>query len=441
MYWIVLVRRHGPSLVRRARGRDAPRARPESPARPGTRGLKYPGRQVRVVTATAGDEERLVTGYGGRLFLAVSAGWLFLQGGRLVLSPLLPSVRADLSLTNAEAGFAFTVLWGLYALLQYPSGRLSDRLSRKTLLVAGLAIAAAGFAVIGLTATYPQFILGAAVVGLGVGLYPTAARALVSDLFVERRGQAFGLHTASGSLGGLLAAGLATLVIAVSTWRVAYLPVVASATLVALALHVWSREPYRVAGVDLAVRETGRRLLGTRRFRGLLAAYALFALSWQSATAFLPTFLLVEKGFAPAVANAGFAAYFLVGTLVKPVSGGLGDRFRRDRLAPAALALGAAMLAGVLLVEAPALVALGVVAFAAGLMAFPPLMQAHLMDAFPTESMGGDLGGMRTIYIAIGALGPTAVGLIADVASLSVAFAGLVGCMLLGGALVVVVER
>ena len=393
------------------------------------------------MTATTDGAERLATGYGGRLFVAVSAGWLFLQGGRLVLSPLLPEVRADLALSNAEAGFAFTVLWGLYALLQYPSGRLSDRLSRKTLLVAGLAVAAAGFVVLGLAATYLQFLLGAVVVGLGVGLYPTAARALVSDLFVERRGQAFGLHTASGDFGGLLAAGLATLVVGVATWRLAYLPVVASVALVALSLHAWSREPYEVARVDLAVRETGRRLLRTARFRGLLVAYALFSVSWQSTTAFLPTFLLVEKGFAPAVANAGFGAYFLVGAVVKPVSGGLGDRFRRDRLAPAAVGLAAVTMAVVLAADGAAVVAVAVVVFAAGLMAFPPLMQAHLMDAFPTESMGGDLGGMRTLYIAVGSLGPTAVGLVADAASLGVAFAGLAGCMLLCGATVLAVER
>lgn len=404
-------------------------------------GLKSPGGQGAAVTATPGDAERLATGYGGRLFLAVSAGWLFLQGGRLVLSPLLPDVRAELALSNAEAGFAFTMLWGLYALLQYPSGRLSDRLSRKTLLVVGLSIASVGFGLLGLARNYPQFILGAAVVGLGVGLYPTAARALLSDLFVARRGQAFGVHTASGDLGGLLAAGLATLIVGVATWRFAYLPVVASVVLVALALHVWSRESYEIARVDLAVRQTGRRLLRTARFRGLLAGYALFALSWQSTTAFLPTFLLAEKAFTPAIANASFAAYFLVGAVVKPISGGLGDRFRRERLAPAVMLVAAATLVGILLTETFVFVALGVVVFAAGLMAFPPLMQAHLMDAFPTESMGGDLGGMRTVYIAVGALGPTVVGLVADVASLSYAFAGVAGCMLLCAVSVVVVER
>ncbi|MDZ7701084.1 MAG: MFS transporter [Halobacteriales archaeon] len=385
--------------------------------------------------------ERLTRGYGGRLFLAVSLGWLLLQGGRLVLSPLLPTVRADLGLSNVQAGFAFTVLWGLYALLQYPSGRLSDRLSRKTLLVSGLAIAAAGFAGLGLAGSYAWFLVAAAVVGLGVGLYPTAARAQLSDLYVERRGQAFGLHTAAGDLGGLLAAGLGTLVLAVATWRWAYLPVVAAALILGLALHVWSREAYDLRRVDLAIGETGRRLLGVPELRLLLAAYVMFAFSWQATVAFLPTFLLVEKGFAPAVANAGFAAFFLVGATVKPVSGGLADRVPRGRFAAGLLAVAAATMAGVLAVDSTLLVGVGVVVFAAGLMAVPPVLQAYLMDAFPTESMGGDLGGMRTVYIGVGSLGPTVIGYVADVASFTAGFGLLVACLLTGAALVAVAAR
>jgi len=394
------------------------------------------------VSSTADSRpERLTRGYAGRLFLAVSFGWLLLQGGRLVLSPMLPTVRADLGLSNAAAGFAFTMLWGLYALLQYPSGRLSDRLSRKTLLLSGLSLSTVGFATLGLAGSYLWFLLGAAVVGVGVGLYPTSARALLSDLFVKRRGQAFGLHTAAGDFGGLLAAGLGTVVLAIATWRWAYLPVVVTVAALAVALHTWSREPYDFRRVDLAIGETGRRLLGVRELRGLLAAYVLFAFTWQATVAFLPTFLLVEKGFNSALANAGFAAFFLVGATVKPIAGGLSDRLPRSLFVMTLLTVGAGTMAIVLTIESMLLVAAGVVVFAAGLMAVPPVLQAYLMDAFPTESMGGDLGGMRTVYIGLGSLGPTVIGAVADVASLTLGFALLVGCLLIGAALVAISAR
>lgn len=392
------------------------------------------------MTTISGDEH-LATGYTGRLLLSISIGWAVIQGGRLVMSPLLPTIKADLAISNTEAGFIFTILWGLYALLQYPSGRLSDRLSRKTLIIAGLSLAITGFVGLSVAPAYPSLLVAAAVVGVGVGLYPTAARALISDLFVERRGQAFGLHTASGDIGGVAAAGLATVVLAVATWRTAFLPVVVIAGLVALSLHLWSREAYELQRVDLAIGLTLRRLLGKARLRGLLVAYALFAITWQSTTAFLPTFLQVEKGFPPATANAGFGALFLVGAVVKPLAGWLGDRWSGDVVAPAALLVGAATLAAVIVAQTPLLVVGAVVIFAAGLMAYPPVMQAFLMDTFPTESMGGDLGGMRTIYIGLGSLGPTAVGAIADYADYTIAFAGLVGCLLVSGVVILVVTR
>jgi len=188
------------------------------------------------VNGTA-KSERLFTGYTGRLFLSVSFGWLMIQLGRQLLPPLLPTIIEDLAITSTQAGFALTLLWGLYALCQYPSGRFSDKLSRKTLLTTGLSLLIVGFLLINNTKAYPSFLIGSAVVGLGAGLYPTAARALVSDLFVDRRGQAFGLHTASGDLGNAVAAGLAVGTLAVAAWQTAFLPVISILIVVLIAVH------------------------------------------------------------------------------------------------------------------------------------------------------------------------------------------------------------
>ena len=391
--------------------------------------------------STGADEERLVTGYSGRLLLAVSVGWGLIQSGRLVISPLLPAISTDLGLSSTRAGAAISVLWGLYALLQYPSGRLSDRLSRKTLLVGGLGLLCVGFGTLATAPTYLVFLVGAAVVGLGAGLYPTPARGLVSDLFVTRRGQAFGLHTASGDLGGVVAAGLATLVLAVATWRSAFLPVVVVIVAVAVALHRWNHESYVVGRVDMAVADTGRRLLGEPRLRWLLVSYSLYAFTWQSMVGFLPTYLQVSKGFSPSLANTGFAALFVVGAVAKPTAGAVGDAVSRSLLAATVLLAAAATLVVLVVATSPAVVLAAVVVFALGLMAFPPVMQAHLMDSFPTDSMGGDLGAMRTVYIGLGALGPTVVGATADAYDFTLAFSGLVGCLLVSSLLVALVSR
>ncbi|WP_266079002.1 MFS transporter [Haladaptatus caseinilyticus] len=393
-------------------------------------------------------QERLVTGYSGKLLLAVSLGWTMIQTGRLVLSPMLPTVMDSLRITELQAGFAFTLLWGLYALGQYPSGRLSDRLSRKTLLATGLSFLVVGFVVLAGAPTYSMFLLGAAVVGTGAGLYPTPARALVSDLFVTRRGQAFGLHGASGDGGGAIAAGLAVVVLTFATWRFAFLPVVILLVVVFVLLHRWNREAYTPPRVDGGtgyaalrdVRKTANRF-ANRQTVALLVAYSLYAFVWQSVTGFFPTFLQEAKGFSPALAGGGFAALFAVGALVKPLSGSLGDRISRPVVAAGSLVVATLALTGVVVASGTLAVTVSVVVFAAGLMAYPPAMQAHLMDVFPDGTMGGDLGATRTIYVGLGSLGTTYVGFVAGRAGYTIAFAGLLVCLLVSATLVLGLAR
>jgi MFS family permease len=382
--------------------------------------------------ANADGAERLFSGYGGHLLIALSLGWFTIQIGRLVLSPLLPTIIDDLAITPTQAGFGLTTLWGVYALFQYPSGRLSDRLSRKTLVVAGLVMVILGFVLFGLSTTYPLFLFAAVIAGVGSGLYPTAARALISDHFVEKRGRAFGLHTGLGDVGGGAAAGLTIVILgAAVVWRTAYVPVVAVLALVLVLVHVRGREPYRIERVSLGVGDAVRRMFGDSDMRWLLGAYCCFTISWQGTVGFLPTFLQTSKGLSPSLASAGFGGLFIVGATVKPLSGGLGDRIARGPVAAACLAFGALMLAALVVADSTIAIGAATLLYAVGLMGFPPVMQSYLMDVFPDSSMGADLGFMRTVYIGVGALGPTYVGFVAEFVDYTTAFSGLVALLLL----------
>lgn len=218
-------------------------------------------------------EERLFTKYTGRVFIATSIGWLFLRMGRGLLPPLLSTIIRDLGITSVKAGFGLTILWAVYAVSQYPSGRFSDQLSRKTIIVIALVFLIIGFTVLFGTLT---FLLGMTILGLEAGLYPTAARALVSDLFVERRGQAYGIHDALGSVGTAMAAGLAVVALSLAGWRSAFLPVILGATGAMIAIHFWNLEPYTFRGAELEIRTTVARLFRNKRTLWLLVAYTLF---------------------------------------------------------------------------------------------------------------------------------------------------------------------
>lgn len=390
------------------------------------------------VSGTAGlepDRERLLTGATGRLSVTLALGILVVNLGRQGIPPLLPRIIEDLAITPSEAGLALTALAAGHALVQYLSGRLADELSRKTVLVGGLGVVIVGFGLLSIADRYPVFVAGTSLVGLGGGAYIISMRITLSDLFVERRGQALGINLAAGQLGNVLAAGLAVAALAVATWRAAFLPVIGLIVLIVVALQLWSHDQYAVARVDLAIVATVRRILKTRRVRWLLVAYTLVIFTWQGVVGFLPTLLQVDKGFSSTLASGGFALLFLVGMIAQPLAGALSDRLPRMVVAGGALVFGAIGLGVISLVATPIPIAIGIALLAVGLMSFPPVTQAYLLDIFPDATVGGDFGAFRTIYQVAASLGPTYVGVVAERATFTVAFTGF-GVCLLGSAVI-----
>nr|WP_211694260.1 MFS transporter [Natronomonas salina] len=386
-------------------------------------------------------EERLVGGYTGRMLAVTALAWAALQLARFAVPPLLPEIRTDLSLTLAQAGVALTVLQGVYAVFQYPSGRLSDSWSRATLLVPSLVVLAGACVVVGTARSYWWFVAGVGVFGLGKGLYAIPSRALLSDLFVEHRGRALGVFSAGTDLGGMLASGAAVAAIALATWRAVFLPVAVVLAALAALFVLWNREPYVVEAADLAVLSTARRLLATPRQRWSIVSFVLFYFMVNGVLNFLPEFLRETKAFSPTLASAAYAMLFGFGIAIKPVSGAVSDRFPRHSVAVAGMILAAAAL-GVLVV-AESLVGIGVaiVLFAVGYKAQFPVIDAILLDAAPDANAGGDLGAARALFQGVGSLGPAFVGFTAGALDFTVAFAALAGVLVVAAGILLWIGR
>lgn len=161
--------------------------------------------------------------------------------------------------------------------------------------------------------------------------------------------------------------------------------------------------------------------------RWLVVAYTLYAFAWQGSVGFLPAFLQADKGLSPTLASITFAMLYIVGMVIGPVSGNVGDRLPRMPVAAGALTVGGIGIGGLLLSSTTFGVVSWVIVFALGMRGFPAVMQAFVLDLFPNESMAGDFGALKTIYTGVGALGPIFVGGVADASSFSVAFAGIMG--------------
>ena len=386
--------------------------------------------------STPKSRERSTGGQAGRLLATLSVGWAVLQAGRFVLSPLLPAIIDDLGITEATAGFAFAALGGVYALAQVPSGRLSDQWTRTTLIVPGLAVLVVGFLLFGMTESYSLFVLAAVVVGLGKGLFAVPSRALVSDRYVERRGRALGVYAAGTDVGGLLASGVAVVVLGSAVWRAPFVPVAVVLAAVTLLFVRWSDEPYRVQRTELDLSTTVRRLVASRGGRRTLAAYALFYFMVGGFINFYPAYLAGTKGFSAGLASATFALVFVVGFGVKPLAGALSDHLGREHVAAAGLGVAALALVALVVADSRVAVWATTALLAVGYKTQFPLADAIVMDAAPDGGMGADLGAARALFLAAGAAGPAYVGVVATAVGYTAAFASLAGCLLVAALLV-----
>ncbi|HYF76608.1 MAG TPA: MFS transporter [Symbiobacteriaceae bacterium] len=142
------------------------------------------------------------------------AGILTFHAGWYMLVPffaILFTTRRGLS--PAEVGLVLAAQSFLLLLGSLLGGALADRYGRRLTMVLGLAFRAAGLALLGFASTLPGALVGAAVAGVGGGLYGPAAKAAIAVLAADGpdrttifgwRGIAANIGTSSGPLLGSL---------------------------------------------------------------------------------------------------------------------------------------------------------------------------------------------------------------------------------------------
>lgn len=387
------------------------------------------------------SEDRPFTARPGKVLVVLAGGTLSFIAGQLVIPPLLPTIVEDFRITAAQAGVALTIMWACAALSMYPGGRLSDGLSRPTVLVAAVATAAIGLGLAAVAPVFPVFVAALAIVGVGIGLFEPTSFATVSDLFVSARGRAYGIIAGSYNIGSGAAAGLAAAAVAVGSWQFAFLPVIVMLLLVGWFFHHWRNGAYVVEPVSLTPLAGLKRVLINEQLRLLLVLFSLYMFLWQSSLSFFPTLLQTEIGLSQSAATVAFASIFAVGLTMSPVVGLLGDRLGHSRVGLLAPILGAAGL--VILLSVPTLLGhvVGTLTFAIGLVSFWPVMTAELMNGLSADTLGADYGITRAVFFGVGSLGPTYVGVVGGWMSFTIAYGGLVFCFLLAAGILTRLNR
>lgn len=363
--------------------------------------------------------------------------WFLAKFLRYAFPPLFGTLEGTYDVSRATLGAAFTGFMLVYALMQFPSGLLADRVGSVKVVVAGALLASAGALVLVVDSPFLVLATGMVLMGAGTGAHKTVAVRLLSRVYPDRTGRVLGVFDTAGTFGGVAAP--VAVVVALRApevfgagWRTLFFASGLAGIIFALAFLARVPARPRVSGMVEASRDPGSdasawmyvAMFADPRFSGFVIVTVLFSFAYNGAVAFLPLFLTEEVGLDAATANLLFSALFVV-SVVQLVTGEVSDRVGSLPVLTLTLGLASAGLLATLLpinLPGPVLLSVAVVCLGLGAHGFRPVRGAYLTSIVPTAVAGGSLGVVRTLLMGSGAIAPAIVGYLSETAGFRPAF-------------------
>jgi MFS family permease len=353
---------------------------------------------------------------------------------RYIINVLVDGIRRDLLLDDVAIslvqGAAFALV---YATAAIPFGMLSDRISRRLVLLVGTALWSAGMLGCGLASTYQQLVAFRCLVGVGeASFFPASLSFLAAAFPPQRRGLAFGALLMGSSIGAGAAVSIGGALLALlppqldwpflptnSSWR-GVLVILAAAGPALMLLILSTREPRRVATDSAAGRLSGGGLPDLLKAGGiLLLGLASLSIADAATAAWAPAFFSRLLNFTPAQIAAEVGTAAIVGGGAGSFLGGIvsdhldarGIRNARERVASAACGVAMLGLSFVFLSGTSAVAAYALFVFAVGVASVSAA--AALLRRLPlnTQGLGTAVAAFIMVMAGLGS-GPTIVALV-----------------------------
>jgi FSR family fosmidomycin resistance protein-like MFS transporter len=382
-----------------------------------------------------------------RVIGSVSAAHFLSHFFFMVLPPVFLWVRADYNVSYTEIGLALAVFNGVSAVFQTPAGFLADRIGSHTVLVAGLALEAIAFLLVGLVDSYWFLIAMFAVAGLGNTVFHPADYALLSHhIAKERVGSAFSFHTFSGLLGNSVAPATVLLLQAFVGWRGAFVAAAILGLAVAAVLMLlrddFAEGPHTAAVADRKPGADWSLLLSGPIMRSFVFFAVLAAVS-VGIQNFSVVALNAAYGTLPELGNTALTANMLM-SAIGVLAGGLFVNRLTNHGGFAAIGIGitcvAILFVGLFDLNFAVLVALmSISGFASGIIM--PSRDMLVREVTPPGLFGTVFGFVTTGFNVAGVLFPLIFGAIMDHGSPRAVFYVSAACGILAIASVLTVRK
>jgi ACDE family multidrug resistance protein len=252
--------------------------------------------------------------------MAIASVPLVLVLGNSMLVPILPDMQERLAITQFQSSLVISLFSVTAGLIIPISGYLSDRFSRKAIIIPSLIVYGAAGIGAGFGAmwnSYPIIIAARAIQGLGAAGTAPIAMALAGDLFKGgMESKALGLTEASNGFGKVISPILGSL-LALIVWYAPFFAFPLFCLLSLLAVIFLLKEPKKeqealklkpyLKSIGTILKEKGRWLIASF-FAGSMALFVLFGvLFYLSNILEEPPYLIdgVKKGFVLAIPLLG----------------------------------------------------------------------------------------------------------------------------------------
>lgn len=402
----------------------------------------YPGEG-----AHSPDAQFLIGSVAGMYCLVLlGASNLFNYLDRKILAILLPLIKADLALSDAQLGFISGVTFAVfYLLFGMPMGRLADRVNRVYLLSASMFLWSGMTALSGMATSFWQLAFARSGVAIGEAGSSPPALSLIADRFaMHSRSLAMSIYSAAAPVGAAAGLVVGGYVGQHYGWRAACMVVGIPGIIIAIIMALTLRDPRNKAQAPAkpdGVRECTwgvREFLNCRTYRHAFLVSCCTGYFGYAVPTWFPSYLQRTFGIDLSGVGALLGTAAIVGGVLGALLGGWfsGRAGRKDpkwwMLLPG-LVMVAAVPAFVLAMLAtdPILVIVFYMIPNIGLTFFNGALYATVSAVVPSSSRATAIAAMLVGANLIGmGLGPYVVGVLSDLLAPTMGVAALRYAML-----------
>jgi NNP family nitrate/nitrite transporter-like MFS transporter len=250
--------------------------------------------------------------------------WFVNFSARTLLSPLLPIIEDELTLSHAAAGSIFSFIAAGYTVTLLLSGLLSPRIGYKRTIVLGFVLLSAAAFCFTYAHTYASVATISLLIGLGAGLYLPSAIPLITAIFGrDHWGKAIAFHETAASSSILAVPVLTALALRFLHWRSLFV-ILSTACLISL-ISFWAFSPS--SRPEEEQRAPLSHVLNRRDFWVIAILWIFASSNSLGLYNVIPLLLVKEKGIGLEIANTVFGLSRVGGVFIVVFSGFLVDRY------------------------------------------------------------------------------------------------------------------